>query len=97
MREILFGGLSQISIVWSIRDRSMCVDFGRVPELEEFKSADEIRPGTARIIGEPEAIRGEDQVVRADHAPEYITPSFSGAAEGPLIILRKRVALRADR
>ncbi len=58
---------SPISVVLGVGDTLSRVYFGGIAVSKQFPFPDPSRPGSTRVVGEPEAVGGEDQMMGNDH------------------------------
>ena len=59
----------RLAVMTLLRERMPHSDGCRFPKPNEFPGADEIGPRAARIIGQPPAVGGEDDVIGDDEEP----------------------------
>ncbi len=79
MFEELFHGEAMVAVVGNGGDGFSGFDFGGLSAgEEEFPCADEVGPASARVVGEPEAVGGEDHVVAEDHGRSACGPEGRG-------------------
>ena len=76
----MFCCLALIDIVFYGRHGLAGINFGCLSETGEFPASYEIGPGAAWVVGEPEAVGGDDCV----EALEHVTHCRMGAARSKL-------------
>ena len=65
-REMLLRLQSHRHVVRVTRAGPAVFHLGSGTEPSQFPGADEVGPRTARVVGQPESVRGEDEVVCED-------------------------------
>jgi hypothetical protein len=83
-------GAAQVSVVVALCEGSAGGYFGGAPIPEQFPGADEVGPGTPRVVGQPEPVGSEDQVVSEDHVTSSLDVVVSGIACGARCALARR-------
>lgn len=58
---------SQFPVVRHVRERLGRRHLGRLPVSQKFPRTDEVGPRSPRVVGEPEPVGGENEVVGEDH------------------------------